>query len=271
MLKKIIIIGLCTIILILVYGTIENTLIVKTELSINGKLKDVLTNKVVIHLSDLHIGSIGRKEKDLLKRIDNIQPDIIFLTGDYVKLSGDYEPAMKFLSKLEAEIGIWAVMGDYDYSNNRKSCLFCHDSSSGSKAQVNKVKFLKNTGEIIQVNGKKIQIFGIDEINLKNKKIKGIVSKLDYSLPLIVLSHNPLNFNLFDNYQEVLMLAGDTHGGQLPLPSWLWGILGYEKNKQYNYGLFRDKSKQMFVTRGIGTSHFPVRFFCPPEIVVFKF
>ena len=87
----------------------------------------VLRDQVVVHLSDLHMASIGRREKKILDVLDDLDPDLIFLTGDYVKWDGNYEAALEFLSKLQARIGVWAVMGDYDYSISRKSCLFCHE------------------------------------------------------------------------------------------------------------------------------------------------
>ena len=67
------------------------------------------------------------------------------------------------------------------------------------------------------------------------------------------------------------MLAGDTHGGQLPLPAWFWRLVGYEKNARYSQGMFRDGRKRMYVTRGIGTSHLPLRLFRRPEVVVLHF
>ena len=89
--------------------------------------------------------------------------------------------------------------------------------------------------------------------------------------PNIILCHNPLTFDDLDKNQDVLMLAGDTHGGQIPLPSWLWRILGYEKNARYNQGFFQEGRKKMYVSRGIGTSHLPIRMFRRPEVVVLHF
>lgn len=70
-----------------------------------------------------------------------IQSLIFFLTGDYVWWEDDYEPALDFLSRLKANTGIWAVMGDYDYSISRKCCLFCHEKESGSLAKNIKFSF----------------------------------------------------------------------------------------------------------------------------------
>jgi predicted MPP superfamily phosphohydrolase len=78
-------------------------------------------------------------------------------------------------------------------------------------------------------------------------------------------------FDYLEADQDVIMLAGDTHGGQFPLPPWLWNLLGYEKNAKYNHGWFKDGKKRMYVTRGIGTSHWPIRILRRPEIVVIHF
>ncbi|MFX0196748.1 MAG: hypothetical protein ACFFCW_11530 [Candidatus Hodarchaeota archaeon] len=38
--------------------------------------------------------------------------------------------------------------------------------------------------------------------------------------PPIILSHSPLAFDRLDKDDNVLMLSGDTHGGQILLPSY---------------------------------------------------
>lgn len=91
------------------------------------------------------------------------------------------------------------------------------------------------------------------------------------ALPTLILSHNPLNFDKFDDKTEIFMLAGDTHDGQIPLPSWLWKILGYEKNARFNEGLIQAGRKKMYLSRGIGTSQLPIRLFWRPELVVLHF
>jgi predicted MPP superfamily phosphohydrolase len=63
-------------------------------------LGKVLDKKIVVQLSDLHIKRIGSREQGILKILNELKPDFIFLTGDYVKWKGDYEAALTFLSKL---------------------------------------------------------------------------------------------------------------------------------------------------------------------------
>ncbi len=90
----------------------------------NHRLAKIFEGKTLVHLSDLHMSKIGAREEKVLNILTGLKPDIIFLTGDYVPWRGDYEPALTFLSKLKAKIGVWAVMGDYDYSHSRKTSLF---------------------------------------------------------------------------------------------------------------------------------------------------
>ncbi len=237
----------------------------------NHRLAKILKGKTLVHLSDLHMSKIGAREEKVLNILTGLKPDIIFLTGDYVPWRRDYEPALTFLSKLKAKIGVWAVMGDYDYSHSRKSCLFCHEPRSGKLTRRHGVRFLRNVSEQVVLDGGSMWIGGID---------KGAVSPFvenehffpeRATAPVILLSHSPSTFDLLDEDQEVLILAGDTHEGQIPLPSWLWKILGYEKNARYNQGHLEEGRKKVFVSRGIGTSHLPFRFMRRPEVVVLHF
>jgi uncharacterized protein len=72
-----------------------------------GRILDKIT---FVPLSDLHIEDIGKREQKILKILDDLKPDIIFLTGDYVKWKGNYKAALTFLSQLRAKIGIWGVI-----------------------------------------------------------------------------------------------------------------------------------------------------------------
>ena len=263
---------LVTLLMLLIYGIwIEPYQVDVHHLQIKGAgINKVLKDKIAVHLSDLHIIKIGKREKKILKILDDLKPDLIFLTGDYVGWGGDYEPALTFLSSLKAKIGVWAVMGDYDYSSSRKSCLFCHEQGSGKFTERHKVRFLRNEMELDGLPDGYAWLGGSDPEAEFNYMTNEGIRFLEEKTPSIILSHSPLIFDfVFD--QDVLILAGDTHGGQIPFPSWLWGILGYEKSALYNQGLFQKGQKRMYVSRGIGTSHFPIRILCPPELVVLHF
>ena len=230
-----------------------------------------LQQKVVLQISDVHLHTIGKNETKLLKTIDALQPDFIFLTGDYIQWNGEYEKALDFLARVKAKNGVWAVMGDYDYSNSRKSCLFCHSPGSAKPSKRHDIKFLRNSIDRIDTPAGHVFIMGIDIDTNEESFNKEGLSFLAAKIPAIILSHSPLVFDLIDDNWNVLILAGDTHGGQVPIPSWFWQLLGYEKNARYEQGWFQKGRKKMYVSRGVGASHFPIRFFKRPEITVFCF
>lgn len=68
-----------------------------------------------------------------------------------------------------------------------------------------------------------------------------------------------------------LILTGHTHGGQIRIP--LLGPIQTMTSigKKYAAGLHRFGESMVYVSRGVGTSVFPIRLFCPPEITVFNF
>jgi uncharacterized protein len=256
-----------------IYGTyIEPSRLEVRHVWINDyKMGLMLQKKVVLQISDVHLRGISPNETRLLKTIDALQPDLIFLTGDYVRWNGDYEVALDFLAKVKARDGAWAVMGDYDYSNSRKSCLFCHSPESGKPTERHGVRFLRNSLNRFDTPTGPILIAGLDREADGESFDKNNLSFLTGKTPVIILSHSPLIFDLIEDNQNVLVLAGDTHGGQIPLPSWLWRLLGYEKNAKYEQGWFQRGQKKMYVSRGVGTSHFPIRFSRRPEITAFHF
>ncbi|MEW5976204.1 MAG: metallophosphoesterase [Acidobacteriota bacterium] len=251
--------------------TIEpNWVHVRYQKIISPPLARVLGKRVVVQLSDLHSFSMGFRERQVLKILDRLQPDLILLTGDYVPWKGDYKPALEFLSRLRAKTGVWAVMGDYDYSLSRQSCRFCHKPGTGEPTQAHSVRFLRNSVERIDLPGGSLWLGGMDPYE-SGVFLKRKLDQLPADQPLLILSHSPLGFDWFGFSEGVVMLSGDTHGGQIPLPAWLWKELGYEKNFRYNQGVFVKGSNTLFVSHGIGISHLPIRFSRVPEVVVLQF
>jgi len=199
--------------------------------------------------------------------VDKLQPDLVFLTGDYIEWNGDAGAALDFFLRLHAKTGIWAVMGDADYSRKRTSCVFCHEDGQAAPTRRHSIRFLKNASDSIPLAGETISLFGIDGVELND--FNGARLKNDGRC-MIILSHSPLLFDKIEDGQNVLILSGDTHGGQVPLPALLNKTPGYEKMK-YSQGLFIKGMKKMYVSRGIGTSDVPLRLLRTPEVVVLHF
>jgi predicted MPP superfamily phosphohydrolase len=67
-----------------------------------------------------------------------------------------------------------------------------------------------------------------------------------------------------------LVLAGDSHGGQLSLNFLKHRISLYGLFTPYVTGLYEKSGGQLYVNRGIGTTILPIRLGARPEITVFE-
>lgn len=269
--KKKMIVLMCCLTVIFAWAYEESYRVTVTRVDMrDSNLAPVLHGKTVVQLSDLHMHGLGYREEKVFTLLNALKPDLILLTGDYITWDGDVQMALSFLARLKPTLGAYGVMGDYDYSNSRRSCLFCHQENTSLPTQAHTVRMLQNETVRIKINNRDMWITGLDDSEGEENRIRQL-GQGDDTTPMIVLCHNPLIFDELDDHAGVLMLSGDTHGGQLYLPAFVWRLIGYEKNARYNRGVFHKGKNTLNVSKGVGTSHLPFRFFCPPEIVVYTF
>ncbi|MDZ7268018.1 MAG: metallophosphoesterase [candidate division KSB1 bacterium] len=236
---------------------------------------DVLSGKKIVQLSDLHFHQhSAHTAQAVLSRLREIQPDMILLTGDYVRWYGsqdDYEHALSFLGQLQAPLGVYAVMGDADYSFSRASCLFCHRRDSADPPVAHRVIFLRDCFVDLAIGGRWLRLAGLDCWPPLRPNLALVDSLLASEHPTILLSHTSLAYARVPASAHALVLSGDTHGGQIRLPGLLWRITGRKPDPDHLRGFFQEGNKMLYVTSGIGTTDIPIRLGVPPEIVVFEF
>jgi Predicted phosphohydrolases len=265
------IISICVIITAFYGFFIEpNRVRLKTIKIHNKAMASTLKNLKIVQLSDLHIGeNISIATKRTLKILNELKPNLILLTGDYVEWNGNkvvYDNAIDFLSHLSAPLGVYAVMGDSDYSFARRSCGFCHEEGSAHPPTQHQVKFLRDTKAVIDVEGERISILGIGRDSNSN-----VINNILTDDPTIVLSHFSSVYDYISGKDNVLVLSGDTHGGQIYIPEFIWKIIKWKPDTEHKYGLYQEEKKSLYVTSGIGTSDIPFRLGVPPEVVLFEF
>jgi 3',5'-cyclic AMP phosphodiesterase CpdA len=75
---------------------------------------------IIVQLSDLHVGSQFLQEKfeTLLEEVNQLQPDVIVVTGDLTNegLMKEYEKIKTLLSKFNTK-KILSISGNHDYRN----------------------------------------------------------------------------------------------------------------------------------------------------------
>jgi len=237
----------------------------------NSLLGEVLNGFKVAHLSDLHIRNTGLRESKLLEILKEEKPDLIFITGDLISFRGPYEPVMSFFYQLKPSLGVYAVLGNTEYSNENGSCTLCHKEKSGNLKEDPGVVFLRNSFVPLKVNGKTLNIIGVDEWVHKKSNLRTALEGANPDHPSILLAHSPEIFEEACGFGFDLLLSGHTHGGQVFLTKYLRKIFPLEASLEFIEGFFQRGKLLMYVSRGIGTSYVPFRLGVKPEITFFKF
>ncbi|MBU4262639.1 MAG: metallophosphoesterase [Proteobacteria bacterium] len=258
------------------YGYIVEPNNIKVEQVVipDDYLHQVWGDARIVQLSDLHIDQIGQRDKRVLQLLTDIKPDLIVITGDMAQWNSDPQVALQFVESLKAPLGVYGILGDSDISSGRRYCVFCH--AGGNVHQLRQhPRLLKNsTVEItVPATGKKVTIAGV----FPTDEDAGLSALIDHfgqtAEPVLLLDHFSEGWQQIRPKGPLLWLAGDTHGGQIYLPDFIWRTFHLVDYPQYMAGLFSDGGhKWLYVNRGIGTvSYFPFRIGEPPEITVISF
>ncbi len=239
-----------------------NILIVKKYTIKDEQLKGIK----ILFVSDYHIKTYQKNRLEKTIRLINKQnADIVLSTGDYVaghslKSTLPVDIIAEDISKIKSKYGYYTVMGNHDSWVGHGSII-----SALKKYSIN---ILTNETVTVDINGKRVYIAGIEDLQTGKPDIIKALSKAKN--PVILLTHNPdMFFDVPDNVN--LILAGHTHGGQVRLPFTGALITPSMYGNRLTYGFINENNKKMIVTSGIGTSILPVRFNCRPEIVIVNF
>lgn len=220
-------------------------------------------------ISDLHVGSPyinNAKLQYIVQTTNATQPDLILLAGDFMVINSvrgghTVEPEIiaAELKNLRARFGVFAVLGnhDWEYDGERVSRAL---KSAG-------IRVLENEAVPVQQQGQSLWIAGVADAWTRSPDIKATLQQVTDNGPVIMLTHNP------DIFPDVpgrvsLTLAGHTHGGQVNIPFFGSTHTPSIYKQRYSRGLVVEDGRHLFVTSGIGTSIYPVRFRVPPEIAL---
>ncbi|HJZ67135.1 MAG TPA: metallophosphoesterase [Blastocatellia bacterium] len=209
----------------------------------------------IAHITDLHTSHVGRRERQMLQILDGERPDLIVITGDSINVTSDYPAFREVLAQLHAPLGVWVVRGNHEdwwpVKNEREFY-----ESAGAKLLLNSNAQVRDD----------VWLVGFDDLFAGSPDLGKPLSGLPDSAYKIALFHSPLYFEQIAGRCD-LALAGHSHGGQVRLPifgpMWTPPYVG-----EYFEGWFEKRGTRMYVSRGVGTSIFDVRFCCRPEIAI---
>lgn len=252
-----------------------NRLVVRRVVIKDSVLAQAWPGLAIVHLSDTHIRQMGAKEGRLLAAINDLNPELIVMSGDFNQWQADPGPVQQFLAQLSAPLGVFGVLGDADQVvNGPKGCAFCHPVGRYHQRLARPV-ILRNEVRSMAYRSGTITIAGVEWAEEGSGEwLRQLSASSGRSQePLLVLSHSSQRWTDTPLAGHSLWLSGDTHGGQVWMPDWLWKMISYKPDPRHMGGVYDNgQGGWLIVNRGIGTTaRFPFRFGVPPELLVITF
>ena len=229
----------------------------------NSNIPQTFDNYRIVQISDLHNASFGKDNRKLLKKIENLQPDAIYLTGDIVDANHtDVETALSFVKEVVNISEVYYITGNHEnwLDESTKTNLLSQMQSYG-------VKCLSNEVVTITRGGEEINVIGLNDENLADATLTNIVAENDSDKFSILLAHEPQYMNYYAGKAD-LIFSGHAHGGQVRLP-FIGGMVAPDQGffPKYTEGEHVAGNSTMIISRGLGNSIIPLRIGNPPEIV----
>lgn len=245
--------------LLLIYGSIRAHRPVCRQYHINiAKPVENLEQLHIVMVSDLHLGHIVHNKRlaGLVKQVNCRQPDIILLLGDVIE--EDVRPFLEqgmlnTLRKLTARLGVFAVMGNHEYTGGQYQQAMACLEAAGITILLDKCQLIDNSFYLV----------GRDDRHRRHRlELEEITAGIDHRFPIILMEHNPADLSGARANGIDLQLSGHTHRGQF------WPIqLFTERIFETDWGYLSKDGLQLIVSCGFGTWGPPIRIGSTPEMV----
>ncbi|MBM3493050.1 MAG: hypothetical protein FJX72_01815 [Armatimonadetes bacterium] len=233
-----------------------------------------LDGVVLCHVSDLHITTDPRNSASVADALRSVTADLYVITGDMIHGTRGVGALMDWLDKLgDAIRPTVAVLGNAEHKRR------INTGALVAQLRERGVSVLCNETALVQLRGASLQIVGLDDPHTGHSRPAPAFAGADASRWTLVLVHSPEGILQLDGRRADLVLAGHTHGGQIILP----GIGWLSDNTHNSVGLIsgwydardielkagiRGGPKALYVSRGLGTSGWPLRLRCRPELAL---
>jgi predicted MPP superfamily phosphohydrolase len=225
----------------------------------------------LLHISDLHIERLSRREEAVLTFIAQVQPDVILITGDYLNLSFNLDPeayqeVQIFLSHLSAPQGVYAVLGTPTVDLWELIAPLFDDLP---------VTLLRDAWQEVRwPDGRRLVLLGLDcthDTVRDAQRLEKLVSEAPPAVPNVLLYHSPELMPYAVDLGIELYLCGHTHGGQVRVPVIGPLLTSSDLGRDYVMGHYKEGQTDLYVSTGVGLEGLSaprVRLFAPPEITL---
>ncbi len=216
----------------------------------------------ILFISDLHIDGMERLSERLIQLVKDIEVDLCIFGGDYrMEMYGAFTNANRKLKGLvphiQARDGVFGVLGNHD-------CL-----EIAPELEDVGICMLINDSVTIRNNGDAVSIVGLDDPHYyKCHDLDKAFADVPKTAFAILAAHSPEIVMEIKDHRVDFCLCGHTHGGQIRLPG-IGPVFTHSKApRSTSAGLWQYNAIKGYTSTGAGSSGIPLRFHCPPEVVL---
>jgi predicted MPP superfamily phosphohydrolase len=238
-----------------------------------GGLPEAFAGLRIAQLSDFHCSRQVTPTylNEAVELAKSQEADVVVLTGDFVHKGYRYvDRIARILGKLSSPHGVYAVLGNHDYSvrNSLGFRRYRHLHRAVAEALTAEgIRVLHNETVHLERGSSGLHLIGVNDLWSRMCDLDRAFAGLSPSLPHIVLAHNPRTVERLAGRRCDLMLSGHTHGGQIHLPGVGRPTLG-RKAGRFAAGMYHYQNTYLYVNKGVGFG-FRLRFGVRPEVAVF--
>lgn len=236
----------------------------------SDKLNQKYNNYKIMLLTDLHNRDITEK---LVKIVNEENPNIIVMSGDMINEKVDgFDNFFNLCEELKDKT-IYYVFGN-------------HEENMSDEKQNEFIEKIKEKTNVILLNNDKVElddsftIYGFspqvkyylastkEKIDLNY--IEERIGKIDINKFNLLISHDPLLYNLYSKYGFDMVLSGHLHGGIINIP-FVGGLLSPDFTffPKYYKGVNKIENTNLVISRGLGYGYMiPIRVFNRGEVVI---
>ncbi|KZX17301.1 metallophosphoesterase [Methanobrevibacter filiformis] len=244
-----------------IYAYIKAHKIVITPYTL--KIANLKEEVKILHLSDLHIGSIRNNKllKDVADKISSVEADIAIISGDLAdgtcKIHNE-----SFIPLKKSKIPIIFTPGNHDIYPGIDNVINASKNANITVLLDEKIEFKGlNIYGLPFTTSSRNQNLGI---GLEESKASGL-DDYDASGTNLIVNHIPAGWEYFRSIGFDLQLSGHTHGGQFyPFTFFVKLVFPYLR------GLYKEDNSYLSVTDGVGTLAPPMRLGTNAEIVLLE-
>lgn len=245
----------------------------RTEVELDG-LPSGFDGYTIAHLSDLHGHEYGPGNEDLLRLVREQNPGLIVVTGDLIDQESQLAMVPALAQGLAAIAPTYYVTGNHEWATQGGTGAVKALKSVLTQCGV---KVLSNQYEVLERNGARIVLAGVDDPNgyadqTTPEELYAKIQEENPGLFTALLAHRNDHFGQYANAGYDFILSGHGHGGIVRLP-FMGGLVGTDRRlfPPWTAGMYTVGKSTLFVSRGLGNNTVPFRgfrLFNRPELAI---